>query len=217
MKKIFALCLGLAVASAVKAQNDFPLQFVDKDNNVIVDGTTIIITDYDTDDFGDIIMPSKLYVKNTSKEAIQAGGAYNIHELGSGTFQTCFLSNCVRQTATGIYTTSNGIVAPGELKDMQTEWYPKAEGSCRVTYQLVTYYQNPSNMKWVRDGDGPAVTLVFNYGPTAVKRTATDSQVQNVEYFNMAGQQVEQREGKMFIIRKTYNDGSQTVRKQLKR
>ena len=217
MKKILTLFLGLVAALAVKAQSNFPLQFADKDGNIIADGVTITITDYDSDNFGDVVMRSKLYVKNTSEVTVQAGGVYNIQEIGSGSFQTCFPSNCIRQTSAGTYSTANGMLAPGELKDMQTEWYPSAEGSCRVTYQLVTYYQNPNNMKWVKDGDGPTVTLNFNYGSTAIGSTIIDRQVRHVEYYNMAGQQVEQPKGRIIIAKITYEDGKQTMRRQFTR
>ena len=76
MKKLFTLCIGLVAALAIQAQSDFPLQFADKDGNIIADGTTLDITAYETDDFGDVQMPSGLYVKNTSGEAVQGGGEY---------------------------------------------------------------------------------------------------------------------------------------------
>ena len=44
MKKFFTLCCGLFAALAIQAQNDFPLQFADKNGNVITDGTTLNIT-----------------------------------------------------------------------------------------------------------------------------------------------------------------------------
>ena len=40
MKKLFTLCLGLMAVMAVHAQSDFPVQFADKDGNIIADGTT---------------------------------------------------------------------------------------------------------------------------------------------------------------------------------
>lgn len=217
MKKTFTLCLGLFIALAIKAQSDFPLQFADKDGNIIADGTTLYITDHETDDFGDVIMSSKLYVKNTSGETVHGGGAYNILEIGSGVFQTCFPANCVRQASSGSYTTANGEIATGMLKDMQTEWYPTAEGSCKVSYQLVTYFQNPANMKWMRDADGPTVTLIFNYGSTAVCSAAADCQVKHVEYYNNVGRQVSQSKDGILIVKTTYKDGSTAIRKQFKR
>ena len=44
MKKIFTLFMGLVAALAAQAQSDFPLQFADKDGNIIADGTVLNLT-----------------------------------------------------------------------------------------------------------------------------------------------------------------------------
>ena len=161
MKKIFTLCFGLVAALALKAQSDFPLQFADSEGNIIADGTTLNITEFEADAFGDVIMRTKLFVKNTTGAAVQGGGTYTIQTMNNGVFQTCFPANCVRQTAVGNFTTSDGEIAPGELKDMQTEWFPSAEGACQVVYQLITFKQNPVTKKFTKDKSGPSVTLKF--------------------------------------------------------
>jgi hypothetical protein len=208
MKKLLTLCLGLVAALAIQAQSDFPLQFADKDGNMIADGTTLNITSYEADAFGDIIMPSKLYVKNTSASAVQGGGTYTIQSMGNGVFQTCFPANCVRQTKVGAYTTEDGEFAAGVLKDMQTEWFPAGEGSCQVTYQLVTFKQNPITKKWTKDKSGPTVTLNFTYSTTGIGSAVADKQVRQVEYYSLTGRRVQVPSNGVYIVRKTYSDGT---------
>ena len=215
MKKILTLCIGLVAALAIKAQSDFPLQFADKDGNIIADGTTLNITDYKTDDFGELQMPSGLFVKNTSGQAVQGGGEYTIQKLDNGDFQTCFPVNCVRQTKTGSFTTGDGEFASGLLKDMQTEWYPSEEGSCQVVYQLITFKQNPITQKYTKDQSGPIVTLNFTYSTTRLGSAATEKQVRQVEYYNLVGRQVQKPAGGVYIVKTIYADGSIKSRKKL--
>ena len=215
MKKLFTLCIGLVAALAIQAQSDFPLQFADKDGNIIADGTTLDITTYEADDFGDVQMPSGLYVKNTSGETVQGGGEYTIQKLDNGAFQTCFPVNCVRQSKTGSFTTENGEFASGDLKDMQTEWYPSEEGSCQVVYRLITFKQNPITKKYTRDQDGPTVTLKFTYSTTRIGSAASEKQVSQVEYYNLVGRQVQKPATGVYIVKTTYADGSTKCRKKL--
>ena len=216
MKKLFTLCIGLIAAFAVKAQSDFPLQFADKDGNIIADGTTLNITAYETNDFGEVMMPSGLFVKNTSGQAVQGGGEYTIQTIENGDFQTCFPVNCIRKTGTGTFETGDGAFAAGELKDMQTEWFPSAEGNCVVVYRLITFKQNPITKKWMRDANGPTVTLNFTYSTSGISSATTEKQVSQVEYYNLVGRQVQQPITGVCLVKTTYTDGSVTTRKQLK-
>ena len=215
MKILFTLCIGLVAALAIQAQSDFPLQFADKDGNIIADGTTLDITAYETDDFGDVQMPSGLYVKNTSGEAVQGGGEYTIQKMDNGAFQTCFPVNCVRQSKTGSFTTENGEFAGGILKDMQTEWYPSEDGSCKVVYQLITFKQNPITKKYTKDQSGPTVTLNFTYNTTRIGSATTEKQVSRVEYYNLVGRQVQKPASGVYIVKTIYTDGSTKSRKKL--
>ena len=215
MKKLFTLCIGLVAALAIQAQSDFPLQFADKDGNIIADGTTLDITAYETDDFGDVQMPSGLYVKNTSGEAVQGGGEYTIQKMDNGAFQTCFPVNCVRQSKTGSFTTENGEFAGGILKDMQTEWYPSEDGSCKVVYQLITFKQNSITKKYTKDQSGPTVILNFTYNTTRIGSATTEKQVSRVEYYNLVGRQVQKPASGVYIVKTIYTDGSTKSRKKL--
>jgi hypothetical protein len=212
MKKFFTLFAGLVVALAVQAQSDFPLQFADKDGNIIADGSILNLTTAEKDDFDAIQMTSGLYVKNTTNADVQGGGVYTITSLSNGAFQTCFPTNCVSNNRTGSYETSNGTIAAGELKNMQTEWLPVDNGTCIVTYQLVTYKQNVITKQWQKDKTGPAITLNFTYDPTAINSTIKNKNVRSVEYYNLTGRRVQDPAHGMYIIKTIYDDGKTTCR-----
>ena len=205
MKKIFTLCLGLLAGLAVQAQNDFPLQFVDKDGQIIPNGTELDITEYEEDElFGDILMPTNVWVKNISDETVQGGGSYTIQKIDNGSFQTCFPSNCMRQMFTGTYSTGNDAFMPGQLRDMQTEWFPDGEGMCVVTYQLQTYRQNPFTQKWMPDADGPTITLNYFYGTTGINEIKNEKlKIKNGDgsWYDLLGRPVQGRPSSgVFIV-----------------
>lgn len=215
MKKIFTLFMGLVAVMAAQAQSDFPLQFADKDGNIIADGTVLNLTTAEKDDFDAVQMPSGLYVKNTTNADVQGGGAYTITSLSNGAFQTCFPTNCVSNNRTGSYETSNGTIAAGELKSMQTEWLPVDNGTCVVTYQLVTYKQNVITKQWQKDKTGPTITLKFTYDPTGINSTTQNKNVRTVEYYNLTGRRVQTPAHGMYIVKTTYVDGTKTCKKHL--
>ena len=62
MKQFFTLFMTLIAVIAVKAQSNFPLQFTDKEGQVIADGSVLSFTDYEIDAFGDIQIPINLWV-----------------------------------------------------------------------------------------------------------------------------------------------------------
>ena len=46
MKKLFTLFWGLLSALSIQAQSDFPIQFADKDGNIIDNEATLVLTEY---------------------------------------------------------------------------------------------------------------------------------------------------------------------------
>ena len=216
MKKIFTLFIGLVTALAVQAQSDFPLQFADKDGNIIADGTVLNLTTTEVDDFGDVLMPSGLYVKNTTDADVHCKGEYTIKSISNGGFQTCFPENCLpANKAPGNYETQDGTIAAGELKGMQTEWLPVGEGTCVVEYTLVTYKQNVITKQWQKDKTGPTVTLNFTYNTTGINGSKSAKNVRNVEYYNLTGRRVQAPVHGTYIVKTTYADGTTTCKKRL--
>ena len=201
MKKIFTLCVGLFAALALQAQSDFPLHFVDKNGNEIADGSTLIITDWIDDGFGGIMVPSGLAVKNTSDAEVQCAGAFTVRSISNGAFQSCFPMNCMQARTVGDYTTQNGAMAAGDLKNMQTEWLPDpdSEGTCTVVYQLITYKQNPITKQWTVDKYGPTVTMNFAYGTTGINNAPT-SNAQRSTCYDLMGRRVSKPAKGVYII-----------------
>lgn len=197
MKKIVSLCLGLFAALAIQAQNEFPLQFADQYGNVIADGSTLSITESEDDGFGGILMPSGLYVKNTSSDEVRCGGSFEIQSMSNGVFQSCFPTNCMQASNVGSYTTQNGAVGAGELKSMQTEWLPTAEGSCTVTYQLLTYKYNAITSKWIVDKYGPTVTLNFSYSTSGISAVKAE---ESVTCYDLQGRRVVHPSKGLYIV-----------------
>ena len=208
MKRIFTLCFGFLAAFAVQAQSDFPVQFADADGNIIADGTTLDLTEFEVDILGGIQMPSTLFVKNTSSNDVQIGGTYSINSISNGAFQTCFPVTCNQKTSTGTYTTDSGVLAGGALKDMQTEWFPDAEGACVVVYQLSTFKQNPITKVWMVDKKGPTVTLNFTYNPAGITAAEAEERISRVEYYSLSGQRVQKPVRGICVVKTTYADGT---------
>lgn len=208
MKKLFTLCLGLFAALALQAQNEFPLQFADKDGNVIADGTTLNISEAEDDGFGDVLMPSGIFVKNNSNAEVQCAGTFTIQAMSNGAFQSCFPLSCMQAPSVGNYTTQSGALAAGALQNMATEWLPKREGSCTVTYTLVTYKQNPITKKWNKDQEGPTITLKFTYGTTGIKAGKTNKTISSVVYYNLTGKKIKQPVSGVYLAKTTYSDGT---------
>lgn len=217
MKKLFTLCMALVAALAVQAQSDFPVQYADANGNIIPDGTTLTLTEYEADDFGYVQVPTNLFVKNMTDEERQISGRYTIQVLDNGAFQTCFPQTCVSKNAIGEDETKVGPIAAGELKNMQTEWLPDAEGTCLVTYQLLIYKLNVITKKPVFDDYGPTVTLNFSYTPTGVAAAKAGKTVSSVAYYDLQGRRVAKTAHGLCIQKTVYADGTSDTRKHMVR
>ena len=215
MKKLLTLFWGLLTVLGLQAQSEFPVQYADKDGNIIENGTTLVLTEYVTDAFGSIEMPTNLYVKNMTSESVQIGGIYTVETLDNGHFQTCFPENCVAQEQTGTYETKNGALGAEELKNMQTEWIPSENGRCVVTYQLVTYEQNGLTKEWSIDRHGPTITLDFTLDMTGISAAGTASKVVSVTYFDLTGQKTCRPKRGVYLQKIVYQDGTSKTRKKL--
>lgn len=217
MKRLFTLCLGIITVLAVKAQSDFPLQFADKDGNTIADKTVLNLSEIIANDFGDIQVPTHLYVKNTTDADVQAGAVYTIRSISGGAFQTCFPSNCIQKRETGQYETGNDVLKAGTLKDMETEWLPVGDGSCVVVYQLVTYKQNVITKKWNIDKEGPTITLNFSHRISAVESLGSDKAIGRIQYFDLQGKAISAPRKGMYIRQITLSDGTRLLHKVVQR
>lgn len=189
MYRFTTLFLTLAACLGMQAQTDFLVQFADKNGNVIANGTTLNLTEYETDGFGDIQLPAGLYVKNTTSAPIPVKGKYTVETLDNGIFQTCFPENCNTYDATGSYESQTGQLTTSELRNMQTEWKPTAEGQCKVTYQL--YYWGTNDFGGQSFVEGPKVILLFTYGKQAgIDAVISDVGIRSITYYDLTGRPV---------------------------
>ncbi|MCR5181134.1 MAG: hypothetical protein K6C30_07980 [Bacteroidaceae bacterium] len=207
MKRISTLFLGLFAALALQAQSDFPIQFADKDGNIIADGTTLTITDVEEDLFG-VLMPSGVYVKNTTNAKVRCAGSFTVQSISNGMFQSCFPNSCKAVTSKGSYITGDDFLQAGELKNMMTEWIPDQKGICTVVYQLVTFKENVITKQWNKDKEGPTITLQFVNAPDGVSSQRADKAVQAVEFYDLTGRRVDTLARGMFLVRTIFADGT---------
>jgi hypothetical protein len=133
MKKIITFCVLSLLATATRAQN---YVFTDKEGNIIEDGATISCTEVEDDGFGDILIPSGLFVKNVNAPtnyvvSVEA----KISRMDNGGLQLCFPENCQVYSSTGTYEPEGkATIDKGTSKDIMSEWLPMAYGQCTVTY-----------------------------------------------------------------------------------
>ncbi|MBR1545689.1 MAG: hypothetical protein IJ633_02670 [Prevotella sp.] len=181
MKKLFTLCMFLLTAASIMAQDSNIFQFTDKDGNVIENGATITVKTPTTDDFGETILPSGIYVKNVSAGTASVRIVYQIQSIDNGDFQLCFPVNCIRKSETGTFTTESGQMTPNEIRDLQCEWYPANYGTCKATMTI-----EEVNALGTKVGDGPSVNLVFQYtDPADVNTIPVETSIE--KRFNLQG------------------------------
>ena len=216
MKILYTFLMAFGMIMSANAQDTaFPLQFADSEGNMIADGTVLDITRYEDDGFG-VMMPSGVFVRNTTDADVYAGGIYIISRMDNGVFQTCFPQNCEIKETTGNYETVVGVVSAGSLHNMQTEWLPEAEGSCLVGYQLVTYRRLLGGNSYKQNEMGPAVGLHFTYDPASIDNTDTDGLVlKSVEYRTLDGRRTSSPSHGVFVVKQKYMNGATKTTKQL--
>ena len=130
MKKLFTLLFIALGTMSANAQ----LQFVDKDGNVVPDGTTLNIE-----------------VKNTSDKTVGTSVDWQVEQLDNGAVQVCFPEACVSHNATGLYHTDKGTLEANETRALNSEWYPDTYGQAKVKYTLLAYDYSPLGYNNVRD------------------------------------------------------------------
>ena len=180
MKRIFtALILGMALlALPMRAQDiDQSFVFVDKEGTVLENGATVVRNVVEPYDEGIEVIYSEISVKNVSAPATELIKMhYSIQQIDNGSYQICFPISCNTQTEVGDYTTSSGSLM-GDIQDIQSEWFPTADGTCIVKLQieLVTKSGFPpqeSHKAW-----GPTLNLQFVKGGGLVGDVNGDGEV----------------------------------------
>lgn len=204
MKKLLSTLLAAFCALPLVAQNS-TIVFTDENGSEIADGTMITVNKPVTDDFGEMMIPSGIYVKNLSAENAGVRINYTVKTLDNGTMQICFPMSCVSNNATGTFKTESGLMAASEKRDLQTEWLPQAYGSCTVTYQIEMMKQTSVfPPKYESQGTGSAITVNYVYAdPTAINVITDNSHDATSAYYDAAGARRAQPRHGLNIVRKT--------------
>lgn len=205
MHKIFTLSLlfVMAVGSACAQQLDKTFRFVDKDGKEIANGSTVPITQIDTDLFGLPIIHSGLFVENTTNAEASLSVDYDITALPSGAISFCFPSEC------NIYEQpKKGNSGAGDMKAQKSaslalEWMPLPEddsvpkisnGQAKVslTLQVLTKTKNTPPYAYAPKATGPTVHLIFDYkDPTGLAAAPQHSSASSL--YNLSGQRVQRQ------------------------
>lgn len=206
MKKAFSLCMALLCGMAMYAQDvDHTFEFVDKDGNIVPDGSVVVRNALE-EVRGGYQISSGLWVKNTSSYTDYATVSAEVKGIPSGSFAICYPVNCISLTIdaypfTG--TIDNVYDQSGQggntVKDLQSEWGEIEEGqygSFETIYrlrigQITGYKTNSLGMKtpiWGDVAQGPAVTVRYEYAdPAGISGVAADAVSKPVAYYDAKG------------------------------
>ena len=168
MKRIFTfLMLGMALlAWPAQAQDiDENYVFMDDNGNILESGATVVRNTSDIDEAtGAEIINSGIWVLNLGGESDYLKVHYVIDRIDNGTYQICFPSTCNMKTEAGTYETAIGPLMT-DLQDLQSEWFPAADGECDVTLTIELFVKMggfpPS---YIHKADGPTIHLRFIKG-----------------------------------------------------
>lgn len=182
MKKLFTLCMFLLTTASMMAEDSNTFQFTDKDGNAIENGATVTVKTPVTDAFGEVILPSGIYVKNVSAGDAGIRIHYTIETLENGTFQICFPVSCITKNATGDFVTDSDLMSSGQSRDLQSEWLPNTYGQCKVTYQIEVMTQTQIlPPKFEPKEMGSKITVLFTYAdPAGIEETTGNNNHQSV-------------------------------------
>lgn len=168
MRKFFTLLLfGLSMLAwpAMAQEIDESYVFMDEEGNIIENGATVVRNVVESfDEVSDVIYSgiSVLNLGGSTSDYIKM--IYVIDRIDNGTYQICFPTTCNMQTEAGVYETGIGQLM-GDLQDIQSEWFPIADGECVVTLKIEIYTKmGLFPPTYIHKADGPTITLRFVKG-----------------------------------------------------
>ena len=217
MKKLFTLCAAIVMGCmAASAQTDNTFQFVDKDGNVVADGTTWHAYEKENDIFYGTIIPSGLYVKNTTSETANCSLDFQVTQISGSKFLICYPTNCTSNSGvTEVISTGTGEQLANESKDLQAEWVVKpfgadaeTTGTCTVTLQLKVMQQIEGTFQYEFKAYGPKITVVFhNDGTTdGISGAEAAGGKEPVAYYSVDGRRLGVAQKGLNIVK--YADGT---------
>ena len=157
-----------AGASSTFAQVDETFQFMDKDGNIIADGTELVCKEVEDLGFGPQISTGLFVKSNATDDKVFAKVQCVIEEIpDNSSIQCCFPANCMMFNQ-GVGTYNNGPAAYGS-SDFQTEWFPATddnyeyvEGQCKASFQLFACTKKTFGSGF-NEAAGPTVKVQFIY------------------------------------------------------
>lgn len=202
IKTLLAAAIMAVCGMNAMAQTDLEtFLFVDKDGNVVADGSEITVYEPETVN-GSLQINSGLFVKNTTGKDQAVGLDLNITSMDNGQFSCCFPSNCRDIFSAGNFVDVNtpGLFAieEGEQYSLMSEWKPAAYGKCQAVFQLKVYNVVELDIEGTKIPDvgdfkayGPKVTINFMYlDPTGVNGVVDNSNAKVVNRYNAAGMRI---------------------------
>ena len=169
---------------------------MDKDGNIIADGSELVCDKAETDDWGGVLVRTGLFVKsNATDDKVLAKVQCVIEEIpDNSSIQCCFPANCMMFNQ-GAGTYNNGPAAYGS-SDFQTEWFPATddnyeyvEGQCKATFQLFACTKKTFGSGF-NEAAGPTVKVQFVYK----KHTGIDgvwAEQQNGKCYDLQGRELQ--------------------------
>ena len=167
MGRILAILLYSIILASVPMWSqdiDNSFVFVDEEGEIIADGATVVRNTAEQYDEGTEVIYSGISVLNVSAPVNQLIRVhFSIKQIDNGSYQICFPITCNTSTEVGDFVTSGGTLM-SDLQDIQSAWFPTADGTCIVELQieLVTKSGFPptvSHQAW-----GRSMTLKFVKG-----------------------------------------------------
>lgn len=202
IKTLLAAAIMAVCGMNAMAQTDLEtFQFVDKDGNVVADGSEITVYEPETVN-GSVQINSGLFVKNTTGKDQAVGLDLNITSMDNGQFSCCFPSNCKDIFSAGNFVDVNTpglfLIEEGEQQTLMSEWKPAAYGKCQAVFQLKVYNVVEQDIEGIKIPDvgdfkayGPKVTINFMYlDPTGVNGVVDNSNAKVVNRYNAAGMRI---------------------------
>lgn len=202
IKTLLATAIMAVCSMNAMAQTDLEtFQFVDKDGNVVADGSEITVYEPETVN-GSLQINSGLFVKNTTGKDQAVGLDLNITNMDNGQFSCCFPSNCKDVFSAGNFVDVNTpglfLIEEGEQQPLMSEWKPAAYGKCQAVFQLKVYNVVELDIEGTKIPDvgdfkayGPKVTINFMYlDPTGVNGVVDNANAKVVNRYNAAGMRI---------------------------
>lgn len=207
--KFLLLSAVAFISSAAFAQIDESFQFIDKDGNVITDGSTITVTEIG-DFMGLPCISTGLRVKKNTTENIGVSASLNISRIDNGGLKCCFPASCIQVITQPTEVETKPSVIIEESSDFLTEWIFSDYGTCTTTFKLKIYDVEYNNyglpVNYTYKADGPSVTVNFVYSdPTGINSTEISGDKTVTGIYTIGGQQIEQLQKGINIVK--YSNG----------